>query len=151
MRIQQFVKELKGLSWSRPEEPGKALYHIGAIVARDGGEANAAAHAVAELIKARPLTLPRDKDALDDALTTANAAGESIVVLLEEDLPFEALQQFKKIADFNSFSRYLATDRVPQNTNTRLAVVFAKEAWSKQSHPSFIDLFGVICRLDIEK
>lgn len=150
IRIQRFMEELKELSWFRPEEPGKTLYHMGAVVARTDDEARELARIIAKQLSANTATLSKDSDIVENEMVSANAAGQSMVILLEGDLPFTALQILKQIAEFNDFAPYMADKRIKQDQNTRVVAIFSHEIWGKQSYPSFIDLFGIICRLDID-
>ena len=144
-KVTQFLNKLRGLSWARPEEPGKEFFHVGGIVA---GEADMpdAITAVTAASETATITIPSDSFA--DAVQAANEKGQSLLVILTEDMPFDVLQQVKLLAESNEVASYTDSSSIEHHPETRVIFVFTKETWAKQTNPAFIDLFGVLCRLD---
>ena len=149
-QIADFVQRVQLTSWAREQEPNKGLFNLGIIVTKKNDDARDVARKVSELMKAEMISLPKDQYLFEDALVKANELGRSLAIVLEDDLPHDALELLKKISEFNSFSRLLAEKSVAQHSDTRIALVTGIVVWQKQSYPAFIDLFGVVCRLDID-
>lgn len=149
-KLKDFLERLRVLSWTRSEEPDKTLFHIGAIVCADEANVAKVAEEVAKGLSSEAISLPADAQRFDVAVQKTNEVGNSLVVTLSDDLAImhNTLELLRQIADFNDISPREATKRVWQNPETRFLIVFSKNVWSKQSYPSFIDLFGVVCRLD---
>jgi hypothetical protein len=149
-KLKDFLNRLQKLSWARPEEPGKNLYHLGAIVCAEDDGVEVVAKEVSNSLPSKIISLPKDLDYFDETVQEVNKDGLTLIIILSSDLSelHIALELFKKISHFNDISPWLADERIIQNPKVRFITVFSKDTWSKQSYPSFIDLFGVICRLD---
>jgi len=147
-KLPDFVHKLTNSQWARPEEPNKSLYGVGVVVTETTTQAKQAVQELNELMNAAIVSL--SKDSLSEVITTVNKAGKSLIILIEEDLDQESLEVLKKLSDYNDVSPYMAIERIPQNPKTRFVAVISRDVWQKMSYPYFIDMFGVVCRLDTD-
>ena len=148
--LTQFARHIQEMSWSRAEEPDVSLSPLGGVVVKSDADIEEVSRALQNELKAELIPAPKTTSEAERRFAFTTAGGKNVILILDGMPTNELLGMLRQISDFNDISDLRATKRKRLHPQSRVLVVFPRWVWKAQGDFPFIDLFGSVCRLDLE-